>query len=236
MITLANQNLKQRYLPQLDVDWYVKGRLGLTPGTDAFNKKKKELEANPSFSSIVDDIKVIAYDCCAAVGAVGDDFMRQVGVLKELSDYNQPEKTGHPHRVFGMSPTDQGGIDTDRLRLVMETFMLGGLMMTAGKAEKIIASGTVQHESEPARLDMAVFKQKIEMRKKADLAKEYRAEAANANTKPDKKLQLLNAAKAADEKAAAIMAKVGAGMPSRDDIPYEQLYQEEMAAAARKRK
>ncbi|KAK4032424.1 hypothetical protein C8A01DRAFT_20496 [Parachaetomium inaequale] len=238
------------FMEHLNIDWYVRTRLGLDDDTPEFKNVKQKLLSNPTFNTAMPLIKVIAYDCCAAVGAVGDDFMRNIGVLKEedVPPYNRPAISGHPHMVFGKSAEDQGGIDTDRLRLVMETFLLGGLMSTHKAAEKLIPRDTIKHETVAARVVMSVFKDKMGIREHKGLEKEFqaKADAAMAENKMKDYQRFMNQVEDAKAKVKQLENKVRKAegltkdkeiaMPPRADIPYEQLYQEAMAAVAPKKK
>ncbi|KAK0737349.1 hypothetical protein B0T21DRAFT_401348 [Apiosordaria backusii] len=119
------------YMPHLDVGWYLSTRLGLKKDSELFQQYVKSI---PPFKEIIPLIKVIAYDCCAAVGAVGDDFMRSFGILQDpIPEYNKSV-----HRVFGRAADDMGGINTEQLAKVMEVFLLGGLLATKDHAEELL--------------------------------------------------------------------------------------------------
>ncbi|KAK4197145.1 hypothetical protein QBC40DRAFT_309310 [Triangularia verruculosa] len=126
--------LNDPYMPQLDLGWYLSTRLNLSKDSDLY---QQFVESIPPFKDIIPLIKVIAYDCCAAVGAVGDDFMTSMGILEpdKIPDYNKGI-----HRVFGQGDKDMGGINTDQLAKVMEVFILGGLLATKDHAEQLLKS------------------------------------------------------------------------------------------------
>ncbi|VBB73136.1 Putative protein of unknown function [Podospora comata] len=139
--------LNDPYMPQLDVGWYLNTRLNLSRKSDLFQQLAKSM---PPFQEVVPLIKVIAYDCCAAVGAVGEDFMKVFHVLdpsvkqqapldKTLSEHERLFNDNKTiHRVFGRTQGDMGGINADQLASVMEVFILGGLLATKDHAEKLL--------------------------------------------------------------------------------------------------
>ncbi|KAK0671478.1 hypothetical protein QBC41DRAFT_270553 [Cercophora samala] len=159
--------LNDPYMPNLDVGWYLNTRLNLDRESDLF---LQFADSMPSFQEVVPLIKVIAYDCCAAVGAVGDDFMKAFHVLdpskqKQPSGQNPKEKDSSEqeklfnsnktiHRVFGRTRDDMGGINTDQLAKVMEVFILGGLLTTKDHAEQLLQNNglsTTKPDHEPMR-------------------------------------------------------------------------------------
>lgn len=139
--------LNDPYMPQLDVGWYLNTRLNLSRKSDLFQQLAKSM---PPFQEVVPLIRVIAYDCCAAVGAVGEDFMKAFHVLdpsvkqqapldETLSEHERLFNDNKTiHRVFGRTQDDMGGINADQLASVMEVFILGGLLATKDHAEKLL--------------------------------------------------------------------------------------------------
>ncbi|KAK5662235.1 hypothetical protein OQA88_8140 [Cercophora sp. LCS_1] len=132
------------FMPRLNPEWYLTTRLVLVPGSEKF----KDFMTNPpNFQTVLPETKVIAYDGCAAIGAVGDDVMRSLGIMKPdlVPQYN---KQAHGHRLFGKAFGDLGGIDGERMRHALRTFLLGALKATHEEAEKLIKSADVEFEVE----------------------------------------------------------------------------------------
>lgn len=143
-------SLHMPFLPHLNVEWYFKTRLGLDPSEDkavfdALMTKYKEDRL--TFADVRPLNQTIAYDCCAAVGAVGDDFMEAFGVLRQNSNNRSR------HRVFGQAADNLGGINAPRLAQVMEIFLEGALISTYRKAENKIPSDRLYHETVVTKLD-----------------------------------------------------------------------------------
>jgi hypothetical protein len=218
------------FMPHLNVDWYVNTRLGFEsvshlPQDVPGQGSRRDL----SFENVVPHVKVIAYDCCAAVGAVGDDFMRAFGVLRNVPDYNARSR----HRVFGRGAKDLGGIDPGRLAEVMNVFLLGGLLSTYRKAREMPGFNTIKHVPRYSRYDAADFVENILPWLKK--AQEYKDKAKKLKDKGDigqAKTEESNARKM-EEQLSKIVGK-GRKLPTRDDIPYEQLFQEAMKRVSRR--
>jgi hypothetical protein len=235
------------FMDFLNTDWYLNTRLGMGKTTTDFKSYQgKELP----FHEAAPKIKVIAYDGCAAVGAVGDGFMRAMGILdpdNKLPDYNRPSVAGHPHRVFGKAadepdrrdPENLGGIDPGRLANVLRTFLLGSLRATAEKAKLKIPSSTIRHSTVPATVNVAAFKDKMLLqkhKKELQAAQKGLDDAKNqGNTQEARRYEkaINGRRKLIAETEAKIKAAEGGKivMPKRDDVPYEQLYQEAMEYA-----
>ncbi|KAK0707812.1 hypothetical protein B0H67DRAFT_447566, partial [Lasiosphaeris hirsuta] len=122
--------LHNPYMEHLNFEWYLKTRLVLDPDSKEFAQFMK---APPDFKTIVPMTKVIAYDGCAAMGAVGDDVMRVLGIMDDVLP--ACNTASHQHRVFGASKDDLGGVDGVRLGAAFKVFFLGGLMATREYAE-----------------------------------------------------------------------------------------------------
>ncbi|KAH6854716.1 hypothetical protein B0I37DRAFT_300264 [Chaetomium sp. MPI-CAGE-AT-0009] len=230
------------FMPHLGVDWYLTTRLGL----DLTKKEDKETfedlrKTGLSFNKAVPMIKVIAYDGCAAVGAVGDDFMRAMGILdaeSNLPEYNRPDLAGHPHRVFGKKPDDLGGINDSRLASVLETFLLGSLMATTARAEKLIPRATVEHSHvSPTVANIPLFLEKVKVqnnRSQAEAAMKS-AEKVSGETKESYLAQAAALTSVANDMEVKIKKAERTNKwvaPTRAQVPYEQLYQAAMTQAA----
>ena len=225
------------FMEHLNVDWYLNTRLGLTRGSPEFNQMK---DSKLTFIGVAPKIKTIAYDCCAAVGAVGDDFMRAMGVLAaeaNLPAYNK--STRHNHRVFGDKVDDLGGINPNNLASVMETFLRGSLLATRKAAEAMIPSSSVKHTATKDQLGLVFFDTIL------PTLKEYRAHQAKAKAlagsagKAKKEgnnaeyERLVEAASKetdmANEKRAVLLPQVQPmglkDVPGPNEIPYESMYQ-----------
>ncbi|KAK4236421.1 hypothetical protein C8A03DRAFT_35698 [Achaetomium macrosporum] len=221
------------FMPQLDVGWYLNTRLGLARDSPEFRRLK---QSDLNFEMVAPLVQVIAYDCCAAVGAVGDDFMREMGVLGNLPDYNL---ASHKHRVFGRQPTDMGGINTANLSKVMEVFLLGGLLSTYRAAKETPGFQQLKHNPKASPYDASHFLKNVlplmkKMNEHKDKAKNLRKDIDNTRDAAEiKKLTELarkeeaEAVKAENSLRAAVGPNVKK-LPTRDDLPYEQLYQEAM--------
>ncbi|KAH6628111.1 hypothetical protein F5144DRAFT_613848 [Chaetomium tenue] len=235
------------FMDFLNTDWYLNTRLGYAKTSKEF----KELQGTDlSFADAAPKIKVIAYDGCAAVGAVGDDFMRAMGILGHeghLPDYNRPAISGHPHRVFGkaadkpgeLNPENLGGINPDQLASVIETFLLGSLMATSAKAEEKIPRASIKHKTVPATVDVAAFKDKILLQRNAKIMNQLKEQLADAKAKKDAatarnyEAALRTRREVVAEAEARVKAAEGGKivMPTRAQVPYEQLYEEAMRAS-----
>ncbi|KAK1753930.1 hypothetical protein QBC47DRAFT_32254 [Echria macrotheca] len=199
------------YLPRLNAEWYLKTRLVLDPKSKIFSEFKK---SPPTFEKVLPLTKVIAYDGCAAMGAVGDDVMRALGIMDEnLPNYNQ---ASHRHRVFGRGERDLGGIDGAKLGETFKIFFLGALRATKANAEKLIPSSSVRHQEVKYDVSLDVFDKQIPYLRQS---KELADEARQGNQESQRKLEQLKAAKL--DGADREFPKV----PEPEDIPYELLYQ-----------
>ena len=199
------------YIPRLNADWYLQTRLVLDPNSTQFAEFKKK---PPSFSQVLPFTKVIAYDGCAAMGAVGDDVMRALGVMRDnVPEYNTRP---HQHRVFGRGINDLGGIDAAKLGEVFTIFFFGGLIATKTYAEKLIPSSTVRHRPAECRVTLDVFEKQVPyLRRSKELANEER----QGNRESGEKLQRLKS-----ECLDAPYVNIPK-VPEVEDIPYELLYQ-----------
>ena len=230
------------FLSHLTKGWYFNTRLGMDKDSEQY-KKLVQLPEVP-FSSAMPHIKVIAYDCCAAVGAVGDDFMRTMGILvpeNQVPAYNTAE---HGHRVFGRGVNDLGGIRAPALAKVMEAFLLGGLRATAPRASKIPDFQTLRHETVSSKLDVDLFLKLVPKLKEEafhlEKARNYTEEAETKRKAGDVEGSkgLLIQAREKEKMAAICRAKMLETFPqaekqlehppTREDVPYEKLYQTEM--------
>ncbi|KAK3897938.1 hypothetical protein C8A05DRAFT_19393 [Staphylotrichum tortipilum] len=239
------------FMPRLDPSWYLTTRLGLDKSSPRYAQLLKD--PHLPFATARQDIKVIAYDCCAAVGAVGDDFMRAFGVLAPEEDVPAYNRAAHQHRVFGKAPADLGGIDASRLAGVMEAFLLGGLKATAAHAAgRPGFEKGIEHTPVEAAYDLDVFLREMLPRMKViegqkKTAKNCEDEAKKIAEKEGKSgakyRELAKQAAEAKERARKVereLAKVpgleGRALPTRDQLPYEQLYQRAMSQLGGKAK
>jgi hypothetical protein len=222
------------FAPRLNIDWYLNTRLGLESGSSMFEQMKR---SKMIFKDVAPMIKVITYDCCAAVGALGDDFMRRLGIMAtELPDYNSGVL--HPHRVFGKDAKDLGGINGARLAAVMRTFLHGSLMVTAQDARRLIDPASIRHVHQQSpyqlrvflenmlplmkriadlRADMARFKKELEAPKNPEHARQLKVQLENAHQEILAKEEALRNVPGVDRTKP---------LPTRADIPYEQLYEQ----------
>jgi hypothetical protein len=177
--------------------------------------------------------------------------MREMGVLKDEKDIPAYNKAKHGHRVFGKEPTDQGGISISRLVDVMETFLLGSLMATHNlPINKTDEFKTLIHEPVKSRFELDFFLKKMMPVMKLiwdheAKAEEYEKDAAKAKTSGDlpeceRLSKLAKGERALANGPTGKMAlstitgiKDHAKLPSKDTIPYEELFQVAMDKAAK---
>jgi len=150
------------YMPHLDPNWYVTTRLGLNVES---NPLKDFDQSPPGFLQILPHSKIIAYDGCAAIGTVGDDIMRALGIMGEPEPYN--EAAQQQHRLFGRTPNDLGGIDASKLRDTLRVFFFGALKSTSKSAEKLIPSRSIKHKVDNYKVTLDVFDQQVPYLKKS---------------------------------------------------------------------
>jgi hypothetical protein len=195
--------------PRRNFDWYLTTRLGLPKGCAQFNGLKEDYvnwgPAKMGFNVVAPYINVHAYDCCAAIGAVGDDFMRAMGVLGEMPTYNN---RSHQHRVFGRAPEDLGGINGHQMSQVMEVFLLGGLLAAKNNTTQKIATLQFNPKFSPFRAEgflklILPLLQELEKRK---------AHGDQAGVRQ------------CEGKLWEVVGRKGK-LPTRDDVPYEHIYQ-----------
>ncbi|KAK4244269.1 hypothetical protein C7999DRAFT_35385 [Corynascus novoguineensis] len=220
------------FMEHLDADWYLNTRLGLDKKSNQFQElRQKRL----TFAQAVPLIKTILYDGCAAVGAVGDDFMRAMGVLKpeeKLPPYNRRQQEGWDHRVFGRSPDDLGGINPTLLAKVMETFLLGGMRATCARAEAVIPRKTIKwHTQLPSKWNAATFNKRLQLSKLKNKAMKLQeaAEKAKKEGKLQEHERLLKEASDCKKQMKEFEERKVVAL-QRGEVPYEQLYQEAMMA------
>lgn len=201
-------------MARLNPEWYFQTRLLMDPESEKF----KEYMANPpDFQTVLPQTKVVAYDGCAAIGAVGDDVMRALGIMDEtLPDYN---RESHGHRVFGRAVNDLGGIDGVKMRQALRTFLFGALKATYRKAEILIPSSTVRHNVETYKVKLEVFVEQLpyyrESRRLANQAK-----SGNESVKAEAQRKLVKLQKEMLPSPFENWPKVP------EEIPYELMYQD----------
>ncbi|KAK3349756.1 hypothetical protein B0T25DRAFT_548880 [Lasiosphaeria hispida] len=212
--------LHNPYMEHLNLEWYLKTRLVLDPDSEEFSRF---MNTPPDFKTIVPMNKVIAYDGCAAMGAVGDDVMRALGIMDEvLPAYNT---AAHQHRVFGASKDDLGGVDGVSLGAAFKVFFLGGLLATHKYAESIIPAQTVRHEISTYSVDLDTFHAQLPY-----LApwKALKAKAKALGAAGD----IWGQRRAEGEADKLKAEKLNAKFPKVPDVvPYELLYQEAMGGS-----
>jgi hypothetical protein len=234
------------FMAHLNPSWYLRTRLGMDPATATAEAQKGTVP----FTSAWPRVKVVPYDCCAAVGVVGDDFMRAMGVLSDtLPSYNTE---AHGHRVFGSKPDDLGGVNGAAMAKVLEAFLLGSLRATAPAARKLPAFKTLVHDTvKPSRFDAGFLLEELLPHLRAEMAHKaqatrLRAEAARKpgpgeRPKTQQEVEQLTRQAAEEDKKAArsradLLAVPGVDRnnpPTRDDIPYEAMFQMEMEKVKR---
>lgn len=229
------------FMPNLDPGWYLNTRLGMPRGTDQFNKLK---DSAVPFTYAAPNIQVIVYDCCAAVGAVGDDFMRAMGVLVPENEIPAYNRAAHGHRVFGKDAKEPalGGVRGPVLREVMQAFIMGGLRSTYKKAQATPGFQKIQHDTTSYRFGVDAFLNDLLPLLKAEAAhlsnaQQYTKDASKAEEEGKKAdaQRLLGLAAKEKKEAAELCQKLlrvsktdMKNRPTRDDIPYEALYQKAM--------
>ncbi|KAK1827479.1 hypothetical protein QBC39DRAFT_266931 [Podospora conica] len=154
------------FMPHLNQGWYATTRLCLDPKSPEYARFTNP--PIPRYQDVEPYSKVIAYDGCAAMGAVGDDVMEAMGIMRAdaVPAYNQ-----HRHRIFGRGrddegnedPTDIGGIDGRALADTFQVFFYGALRATKDFAAQLIDPRKVEHKKEDSNtmIPLKVFKQQI---------------------------------------------------------------------------
>ncbi|KAK3345789.1 hypothetical protein B0T25DRAFT_611652 [Lasiosphaeria hispida] len=212
--------LHDPYMEQLNLEWYLKTRLVLEPDSGEFSRF---MNTPPDFKTIVPMTKVIAYDGCAAMGTVGDDIMRALGIMDEvLPAYNT---AAHQHRVFGVSKDDLGGVDGLSLGAAFKVFFLGSLLATHKYAESIIPARAVRYEVSTYPVDLDLFYAQLPY-----LApwKALKAKAEALGAAGD----VWGQRKAEGEADKLKAEKLNARFPKVPEVvPYELLYQEAMGGS-----
>lgn len=206
------------FLPRLDKEWYLQTRCVLSPESKRY---EEFMHSPPSFRQVLPLTRVIAYDGCAAMGAVGDDIMRALGIMGDsipIPDYNTK---AHKHRMFGLKTGDLGGVNGPRLGNTFGAFLIGALRRTQEDAEALIPSSTVEHEQVSYPVDLEVFDLQIPFLKQAGEL----LQASKGNQEIQDRLARLRAEqfehKGPDGKNHSYPK-----VPAPQDIPYELLYQE----------
>jgi len=205
------------FMQRLNPEWYLQTRLVLTPGSDEYVRLQ---EPTPGFEEVLPLAKVIAYDGCAAMGAVGDDVMRALGIMSaELPRYN----TESPHRVFGTKVGDLGGIDGHSLSRIFEVFLIGALKATQDEAEWLIHSSSVKHAHETYAVGLDVFEfQKPFLKESKRLAEVVRF--GKDPKEVEKSKEALKKLKSEQLDGPGELSKYPK-VPAPGEIPYELLYQ-----------
>jgi len=200
------------FQPRLNKEWYLKTRLVLKSDTELFNELKN---SPPSFREVLPMIKVIAYDGCAAMGAVGDDIMLALGIIGDnIPVYNM---ASHQHRIFGAGEGDLGGINGRRLGDAFEAFLCGALMATHHDAEQLIPSSSVRHEQQNYRVGLGIFEHQLPFLQQC-MKLEDKAKQGDE----------MSRGQLAQLKSENLPGELGAypKVPALQDIPYELLYQD----------
>ncbi|KAL2257068.1 hypothetical protein VTK26DRAFT_709 [Humicola hyalothermophila] len=232
------------YMPHLTVEWYLKTRLGLRTDSDMYKDLLgRAKNGNLTFAKVAPLNRTVAYDCCAAVGAVGDDFLQAFDILpsaksKEFKQkywYNEPELANHSHRIFGKAEGDLGGINATRLAKVMEVFLQGALLSTFENADEMLNQKSVNHSEVTTIFDnLDLWERnilpplKVYMKHEANIRK---LEAMMEGGTRDKELhQALQNEKAARRQAECVVVDalrrngLPAKVPSEHEIPYEAMF------------
>lgn len=234
------------YMPHLDPGWYATTRLCLDPRSEEYAKFTQTI---PEFQDVVPYSKVIAYDGCAAMGAVGDDVVLAMGVLRPADAVPAYNKAAHRHRIFGRGlddqgkpdPSDLGGIDGPKLADTFQVFFYGALHATKDFAGKLIDPKAVRHKpvDHAALTPLKVFDEqtlyirevkamKAELKAMAGRVKEVGDEAERKRLQSE--LQALEARIKEYEKAEFTAVVDGAErtfpkVPDPKEYPYPLLYE-----------
>jgi len=206
------------FMPRLNTDWYLETRCVLDPESPQWYEFKN---SPPPFHKVFPITKVLAYDGCAAMGAVGDDIMlalKIMGADTPVPEYNQK---AHQHRIFGTKKGDLGGVNGPRLGDTFEVFLTGALRRTYQAAEVLIPSSTVEHEKVSYPVDLEVFRQQIPFLKQVGEL----AAISKGSQEVQNRLATLRAGKF-EHKGPDGKKNTYPKVPAPQDIPYELLYQE----------
>ncbi|KAK0644130.1 hypothetical protein B0T16DRAFT_417193 [Cercophora newfieldiana] len=204
----------------LDPSWFLRIRCAMDPKSEKFFKFSK---SPPSFREALPEIKVIVYDGCAAMGAVGDDIMRALGIMGDDIKVPEYNKAAHQHRIFGAGVGDLGGISGEQLGSMFEVFLLGALKRTKDAAEGLIPSDSVEHQVEQYRVGLHIFKHQVPFLKEGNTLAE---KTKNQKISESEREQANKALKTL--KSEFLPGELGnwPKVPAILDIPYELLYQE----------
>ncbi|KAK7219332.1 hypothetical protein V2G26_007335 [Clonostachys chloroleuca] len=144
--------LNKPFKPHLDKAWLLETHMRIDRTNPAF----QTMIAEPlSFGKFVDQTKLPAYDACAAMGALGDPFLRRLGILE-----NTQEISDQSYRMFGESPGNLGGINPENLNLALRVFLRGSIKASYENASKLI-SGRITWFVPSYETTLESFKKKL---------------------------------------------------------------------------
>ncbi|CAI6068073.1 unnamed protein product [Clonostachys chloroleuca] len=143
--------LHKPFMPHLGKTWLLEIYMGLNRDSDEFLEM---LDQPLSFHTFLKTGKFPAYDACAAMGALGDDVLQCLGILSTSA---KPSEL-HPHRMFGKSRNDLGGVDASKLKWVLQVFLQGSLKATYKRAEEIIPTSTLRYSSPSYSITLDIFR------------------------------------------------------------------------------
>ncbi|KAK4443503.1 hypothetical protein QBC34DRAFT_211012 [Podospora aff. communis PSN243] len=201
------------FIPRLDNYWYLTTRCIMDPTTEKFAAYMK---SPPPFHEILPQTKAIAYDGCAAMGAVGDDVMQALGIMGDhipVPEYNKKR-----HRIFGRAVGDLGGVNGRRLGDVLQVFLFGALRHSKDAAEALIPSDSVRHLPEEYANGLDVFEKQVPHLKRSQEIVDEKKQGVNTHEKELERLQT-GMIEVDGREYPMIPNKAGG-------IPYELLYQQ----------
>jgi hypothetical protein len=143
--------LYKPFMPHLGKIWLLEIYMGLNCDSDEFLEM---LDQPLSFHTFLKTGKFPAYDACAAMGALGDDVLQCLGILSTSA---KPSEL-YPHRMFGKSRNDLGGVDASKLKWVLQVLLQGLLKATYKRAEEITLTAILRYSSPSYSITLDIFR------------------------------------------------------------------------------
>jgi hypothetical protein len=143
--------LHQPFMPHLGKEWLLEIYMGIPRDSKEF----QEILSQPlPFQTFLKAAKYPAYDACAAIGTLDPEILRCLGILEPSTGLGQVQT----HRMFGQSREDLGGIDTNRLKEILQVLIKGALISTCKRAEERIPTSSLRYSSPIYNVSLDTFK------------------------------------------------------------------------------